>query len=764
MYITFTYLDKETKKANKKLGMKGKLSFPLLSGKEKYSIKAANEHLAALTQQLQKDGIHEGKLSIYLYDTEGQIDSAGTIYQFGPLSYQVSEGISLFETIRRDLYENTDENLSVEESYRNEKIINQIEQESGQERLEASELEPWEQKIDSKERQKINTVQKRPASEHNRLLTETELDKKLKDEGRDLIECTPREEGEERFSDTNRNTQSCEKEKTEKQPSDKVLAEPIMDFESYLSPITDENPLIQAQNRNLEENTDITTLLKEFPAEEVWIKMKIQSFMQSETERSEVTQIKEVFLQERQQALTQARNLLAEQYRLVQEDDIKDRAQQQVAPVFQSLNQQLDQTIKTYTEELEVKSTARQKELEAKQAEEINLLVTEINNKYTRLKKKEQEEKIEKIAVFSSEQQEKTAEDKGIVLVEKEKQIQKEHEETLVQVRTEVKKNTEDHLSSLFRNASQLINEKNQTLIQKTNKKIRKWKQEHINQQEKAAEEEERERKHTLKQERLHIQKENQLLRKKELELKEKELENQKSPQGSAGQPVVVVPTMNEKGSENINQLLVELVKEVNSGKKLEPPPKGAINRWLMLCLISTSLLIGGGVVEGIHYFSNETASKAATVYLDRTASRSRKTKESKPSAESTADQSRLTTEPTTEKSRPSTTAAESSTSASTQSVSSDKTVGKESQDPEQIREFFFQTSDKDQLSRFNQEYPSMIGDLDLAILNNDTDRTISAYEKLTETDKNQLRQTQKMVVKAFYTGKNEPKKAEEVN
>ncbi|MGK0607115.1 hypothetical protein [Enterococcus gilvus] len=727
MYITFTYLDKPTKKAAKKLGKPGNKWSLLGKAEKKYTIAAASQHLAKLTDVLQNEGSQKGMLSIHLCDTEGQIEAPGTIYQFGPISYPVSEGLSLLEAIRTDLYAGTDENLSVEESYRNETILQLLEQELGQEDRSENEEAPWEQPIFSQEEVS--------SGETNHL--EDELDDSIQKKAAAFRE----EEQEENRVQTETPTkkEALHPQKKER-PREDDQARPLEEFEAYLSLSPEEHSLIQEQEVQLEKTINSEGLLKEFPAEETWLKVKIQAYVQSEAEQFQLAQIKEVFLQERQQAFSQARELLAEQYRLVQEDAIEARAQQQIASALQALNQQLDHSIETYKEGLAQKWAVRENELDKKQQDEIDLLVKEIKNKYARLKKTEQEEQGAKLAAFSAEQQEKTAEEKETLVAKEMRQIKKEHEETLSQVRTEVKKNIEDHLRTLFSNTSQVIREKKQQMLQEINEKIVYWKQEHAEQLEKAREAEEKARKDAIKQECLRIQKEAQSLRKRELELKEQELAANNRPQGQAGQPVVVVPAMTEKSGPETSQVLADLLKEFHEQKPPEMVSKKPSNRCLFLCLVSTSLLIGGGVVEAVHYFST-SVSQAETI-------RSVQSSESFRSAQSEA-----------------TTTTQSASSGSTDSTTF-KSIpsATEKQDPEQIRAFFFHANDKEQLARFNQEYPSGIGDLDLAILDNQPETAIAAYEKLSGTEKAQLEQTQKVAVKAFYTGKNQSKKAEEVS
>ncbi|HBI3855577.1 TPA: hypothetical protein K6215_002611, partial [Enterococcus faecium] len=121
-------LDKELiRKATKKVGKR--TSF--LPKTIKYSVIETEEQLHVLGQVLEQENQSSVKLTLTLHDKEGKIEKAGTEYVFGSLDYQISEGFypTLIDLIRLDIFKDTDETMSVEESYRNEKILQVLEEE-----------------------------------------------------------------------------------------------------------------------------------------------------------------------------------------------------------------------------------------------------------------------------------------------------------------------------------------------------------------------------------------------------------------------------------------------------------------------------------------------------------------------------------------------------------------------------------------------------------------------------------------------------------
>ncbi|HBM7100060.1 TPA: hypothetical protein LZA11_002905, partial [Enterococcus faecium] len=164
MYFTIagnTKTDKELiKKATKEVGKR--TSF--LPKTIKYSVIETEEQLHVLGKVLEHEGRSSVKLTLTLHDTEGKIEKAGTEYVFGPLDYQISEGFysTLMDLIRLDVFKETDETMSVEESYRNEKLLQVLEEEleSDQRKVnQGSEVEvneevPWERPIFPKKESK----------------------------------------------------------------------------------------------------------------------------------------------------------------------------------------------------------------------------------------------------------------------------------------------------------------------------------------------------------------------------------------------------------------------------------------------------------------------------------------------------------------------------------------------------------------------------------------------------------------------------------
>ncbi|HBL3641736.1 TPA: hypothetical protein LQC23_003034, partial [Enterococcus faecium] len=131
MYFTIagnTKTDKELiKKATKEVGKR--TSF--LPKTIKYSVIETEEQLHVLGKVLEHESRSSVKLTLMLHDTEGKIEKAGTKYVFGQLDYQISEGFypTLMDLIRLDVFKETDETMSVEESYRNEKLLQVLEEE-----------------------------------------------------------------------------------------------------------------------------------------------------------------------------------------------------------------------------------------------------------------------------------------------------------------------------------------------------------------------------------------------------------------------------------------------------------------------------------------------------------------------------------------------------------------------------------------------------------------------------------------------------------
>lgn len=724
MYITFSYLDKPTKAAAKSLKTRKKVGRPF--GKEKYSILEANQHLQALSTALHSVNIPVGRFTIILTDSTGVIETAGTAYEFGPFDYAVESGLgaSLVEIIQKDIYADTDENMSVEESYRNEKLIEQLdkalEENDSSDEVEDSDVQPWEIAEDSGSQEE---------SLDQEILAERLAEEKLEQEEENkTLELVEEDE-----------PVTYKLQVTETKTFQEL--EHSFDYEEYISPILESSELFTDQDKKIEEITSLHSLLSGLPEEEPWLNEKIRQYIQNEHAQSDILNLKQVFNRTRQEALSKTRSLLAEQYRNVQEDKVEERAYSQLTPSIKALENQIAEDIQQYVGSLEEKWLTKEQELKEKESQEIERVSKEIQTKYNRLKNKELEEKEELITKFTAEEEERLIEEQKKLLEQEKTEIIKEHDATLTQVRIEAKKETEDHLKKVFTNAIQVIQDKNKAILAAVNDQVEIWKDEHqkdLLAKEAAAE---KERKEAIKQQRIQLQKEKQALRKKELQLKEMELGKEKASPlqnqtPNQTQPLVVAypPMNNDQSNAQTEQLIVELRNEVNQlkqknsgAKEALPTYKQKFSRLFISGIVLGSLALGGVSTGLYNYFSDSDA---------------------KADVQTTVSLPSETT---------STSFSQGKTSKEYPATIDEKL------DRDTIREFLFEAGNKDQLESFNNAYPSAIGDMEIAILNNHAVNAIKAYEKLSGADKEKLGQAQKVAVRAYYTANNEVSKAEEV-
>lgn len=734
MYITFTYLDKATKAAAKSISSRSKM-FPIYLGKKKYSIIEANEHIQKLSHIIYSNNIHSNKVSsarflIVLIDSEGLVETPGTTYEFGPIDYPIEGGLgaSLVEVIKKDIYADTDENMSVEESYRNEKLIEQLDkaldglEESDKEEVEAlEEQQPWERSSMETDLQEDSIDQE---IEAERQAEEFEQIQNEENEAPEEIEDT------ESFVEKAISNDSQEPKQ-------------FFDYEAYISPISDSSELFLKQDQELEEMTSVQTLIDNLPEEEPWLNEKIKQYLQNKYAQSDVSNLKQMFNRTRQEALSEARSLLSEQYRNIQEDKVEERAFGQLAASMNELNEQFADEVQQFVGNLEEKWQKREQELLDKETQEIERISKEIQGKYFRIKSKEREEQDEKIAQFTAKEQAKLEREKEQLLELEKAEIIKEHDETLTQVRIEVKKKTEDHIKSVFTNAVQVIQDKNKEVLAAVSEQVIRLKEEQEREQRAQVEAAEKKRKEEIAQQRIQLQKEKQALRKKELQLKEMELGKvTAAPSSSQNQPLVVTyppASSNDQGDSKTDQLIEELRNEVQQLKQAnmqQSDGSSSKHRKLVNGLLISGMILGSLIIGGIsagmynHFSGNDVKADVQTSSMISQSS------EKQPEV--------IAPEKDSEEVKDLNNAADLS-------------------DQEKIREFLFEAGNKEQLESFNNAYPTTVGDLEIAILNNHAVNALKAYEKLSESEKKELGQAQKIAVKAYYTANNEIAKAEEV-
>lgn len=322
-----TKKDKELiKKATKEVGKRA--SF--LPKTIKYSVIETEEQLHVLGKVLEQESQSSVKLTLTLHDTEGKIEKSGTEYVFGPLDYQISEGFypTLMDLIRLDVFKETDETMSVEESYRNEKLLQVLEEELENDQIKVSQVSknevneeaPWERPIfpkkKSKEKEPVNVDEQADIPTQKSIFEE-------ENEVMDQLDGDP-------FEETMEETTKVEIDPVE------ANEEPTWtegDSQEYIEPLIGEE--VEKNETEIQKATVFDYILDQYPPEYEWMKEKNKLFLNELYSKYQLPQTYQAFLESKEELISQGKGTLLEQLESVQSTNWHELAQEDLLATFE---------------------------------------------------------------------------------------------------------------------------------------------------------------------------------------------------------------------------------------------------------------------------------------------------------------------------------------------------------------------------------------------------------------------------------------------
>ncbi|EPI5828355.1 hypothetical protein ACS8GA_002186 [Enterococcus hirae] len=612
MYFTITgntKKDKELiKKATKEVGKRA--SF--LPKTIKYSVIETEEQLHVLGKVLEQESQSSVKLTLTLHDTEGKIEKAGTEYVFGPLDYQISEGFypTLMDLIRLDVFKETDETMSVEESYRNEKLLQVLEEEleSDQRKVsQVSEVEvndevPWERPIfpkkESKEKETVYVdeqadipTQKSIFEEENDVMGQLEVD--------------PFEE-------------TMEDEETAEVEVDLVEAneEPTWtegDSQEYIEPLISEE--VEKNETEIQKATVFDYILDQYPPEHEWMKEKNKLFLNELYSKYQLPQTYQAFLESKEELISQGKGTLLEQLESVQSTNWHELAQEDLLATFEERQQETDQEINEYATEQSSNWERTKEELNKEEQRVIEEEVQKIKERYEKKRDNAYSLCIEKINNFTKTNQEALSKEKENLLKERIKERKEEFYRGLRTDKLKISKELNEQLNKLYQTTTEVLMERHGQIQQELQAQIPKWKKEYEIQQQELKEQEEKER------EQLELKKREQHLAEQKVAIEKQRLEQEKEKEAAARKERQ--EQMDTLRQAQLNYLaqpqpVAAVQTPVNNQANLTPSPQRSFNGWMVGCIASLSLLLGGGTVFAFNHInqSSQADSVATTASI----------------------------------------------------------------------------------------------------------------------------------------------------
>lgn len=616
MYFTIvgnTKIDKELiKKATKEVGKR--TSF--LPKTIKYSVIETEEQLHVLGKVLEQENQSSVNLSLTLHDTEGKIEKAGTEYVFGPMDYQISEGFypTLMDLIRLDMFKETDENMSVEESYRNEKLLQVLEEELENDQLkvsqvsegEANEEVPWERPIfpkkESKEKEPVNVdeqadipIQKSIFEEENEVM--------------DQLDGDP-------FEETMEETTKVEIDPVE------ANEEPTWtegDSQEYIEPLIGEE--VEKNETEIQKATVFDYILDQYPPEYEWMKEKNKLFLNELYLKYQLPQTYQAFLESKEELISQGKGTLLEQLESVQSTNWHEIAQEDLLATFEERQQETDQEINEYATEQSSNWERAKEELNKEEQRVIEEEVQRIKERYEKKRDNAYSLCVEKINNFTQTNQEALSKEKDNLLKERIRERKEEFYRDLRTDKLKISKELNEQLNKLYQTTTEVLMEKHEQIQQELQVQIPKWKKEYAIQQKELKEQEEKQRQKEKEREQLEIKKREQDLAEQQMAIEKQRLEQEKEKEAAARKERQ--EQMDTLRQAQLNYLaqpqpVAPVQTPMNNQTNLTPSLQRSFNGWMVGCIASLSLLLGGGTVFAFNHInqSSQADSVATTASI----------------------------------------------------------------------------------------------------------------------------------------------------
>ena len=608
-----TKKDKELiKKATKEVGKR--TSF--LPKTIKYSVIETEEQLHALGKVLEQEKQSSVKLTLTLHDTEGKIEKAGTEYVFGPLDYQISEGFypTLMDLIRLDMFKETDENMSVEESYRNEKLLQVLEEELENDQLkvsqvsegEANEEVPWERPIfpkkESKEKKPVNVDEQAEIPTQKSIFEE-------ENEVMDQLDGDP-------FEETMEETTEVEIDPVE------ANEEPTWtegDSQEYIEPLISEE--VEKNETEIQKATVFDYILDQYPPEYEWMKEKNKLFLNELYSKYQLPQTYQAFLESKEELISQGKGTLIEQLESVQSTNWHELAQEDLLATFDERQQETDQEINEYAAEQSSNWERAKEELNKEEQRVIEEEVKKIKERYEKKRDNAYSLCVEKINNFTKTNQEALSKEKENLLKERIRERKEEFYRGLRTDKLKISKELNEQLNKLYQTTTEVLMERHGQIQQELQAQIPKWEKEYEIQQQELKEQEEKQRQKEKEREQLELKKREQDLAEQQMAIEKQRLEQEKEKEAAARKERQ--EQMDTLRQAQLNYLaqpqpVAPVQTPMNNQTNLTPSPQRSFNGWMVGCIASLSLLLGGGTVFAFNHInqSSQADSVATTASI----------------------------------------------------------------------------------------------------------------------------------------------------
>lgn len=391
------------------------------------------------------------------------------------------------------------------------------------------------------------------------------------------------------------------------------------DSQEYIEPLISEE--VEKNETEIQKATVFDYILDQYPPEHEWMKEKNKLFLNGLYSKYQLPQTYQAFLESKEELISQGKGTLLEQLESVQSTNWHELAQEDLLATFEERQQETDQEINEYATEQSSNWEKAKEELNKEEQRVIEEEVQKIKERYEKKRDNAYSLCVEKINNFTQTNQEALLKEKENLLKERIRERKEEFYQGLRTDKLKISKELNEQLNKLYQTTTEVLMEKHEQIQQELQVQIPKWKKEYEIQQRELKEQEEKQRQKEKEREQLELKKREQDLAEQKMAIEKQRLEQEKEKEAAARKERQ--EQMDTLRQAQLNYLaqpqpVAAVQTPVNNQANLTPSPQRSFNGWMVGCIASLSLLLGGGTVFAFNHInqSSQADSVATTTSI----------------------------------------------------------------------------------------------------------------------------------------------------
>ncbi|EPE2019935.1 hypothetical protein ACSG3I_002945, partial [Enterococcus hirae] len=391
------------------------------------------------------------------------------------------------------------------------------------------------------------------------------------------------------------------------------------DSQEYIEPLISKE--VEKNETEIQKATVFDYILDQYPPEYEWMKEKNKLFLNELYSKYQLPQTYQAFLESKEELISQGKGTLLEQLESVQSTNWHELAQEDLLATFEERQQETDQEINEYATEQSSNWEKAKEELNKEEQRVIEEEVQKIKERYEKKRDNAYSLCVEKINNFTKTNQEALLKEKENLLKERIKERKEEFYRGLRTDKLKISKELNEQLNKLYQTTTKVLMERHEQIQQELQAQIPKWEKEYEIQQQELKEQEEKQRQEEKEREQLDLKKREQEIAEQKMAIEKQRLEQEKEKEAAARKERQEQMDILRQAQLNYlaqPQPVAPVQMPMNNQTNLTPSPQRSFNGWMVGCIASLSLLLGGGTVFAFNHInqSSQADSVATTASI----------------------------------------------------------------------------------------------------------------------------------------------------